>query len=541
MDHGERSMKSSTVSGRVCVHREGIEVGEDGPAATLDILFDGYRVWSIDSRKLGETTALIPWPSAIQRFLSGRARVCVREHVGGRVHFDEDVQFSSSDARIRVVGPAGNRLALNKHGRMLADFDTQSPEARQHLISQLEQVLTLLNSVGQVPAYLCYGSLLGAIREGRPIGHDCDFDIAFLSASTHPMGAIADSLRLERMFVRDGWTSQRISSGTFTLRCLSPDGGTVGIDVFASFYVDGFYHLVAAVRGKLERSALLPLGTTQLEGHILPAPAQPSELLRLTYGPDWRTPDPGFRHPVPHGTRRRMAGWLRGVQVRRKWWIDYYRHSDTGQFNRPSAFARWVAARVDDPPRPIVDVGCGAGRDTRWLSRQGHDLTGLDYAPIALRRARQRTRRDAARADYRLVDIHDSRHVLTCAARLTRKDLPPTVIYARSLLDSLDSLGRSNFWLFCRMLLGRCQGLLYTEFRLSATERADGAKEFDGQWLSRVSVERIQQEAVAAGGQILTLQRLEGRSEPPGLARCRMEIRWDRARPQAKGEVDAQA
>jgi ubiquinone/menaquinone biosynthesis C-methylase UbiE len=40
--------------------------------------------------------------------------------------------------------------------------------------------------------------------------------------------------------------------------------------------------------------------------------------------------------------------------------------------------------------RHVLDAGCGAGRNSAWLTEQGADVTGLDASPEMLRRARER-------------------------------------------------------------------------------------------------------------------------------------------------------
>ncbi|WP_309569843.1 class I SAM-dependent methyltransferase [Deinococcus sp.] len=41
--------------------------------------------------------------------------------------------------------------------------------------------------------------------------------------------------------------------------------------------------------------------------------------------------------------------------------------------------------------RAALDVGCGLGRNARWLSRQGYRVTGLDLSPYAVTGAARRT------------------------------------------------------------------------------------------------------------------------------------------------------
>lgn len=47
-----------------------------------------------------------------------------------------------------------------------------------------------------------------------------------------------------------------------------------------------------------------------------------------------------------------------------------------------------------------LDIGCGEGADLLWLSQQGWDVTGIDFAPTAVARARE------------LVGTHESVEVL---------------------------------------------------------------------------------------------------------------------------------
>ena len=42
--------------------------------------------------------------------------------------------------------------------------------------------------------------------------------------------------------------------------------------------------------------AVLPLRRTRMSGHPIAVPADVFTVLEAFYGPDWRTPDPGFLH-----------------------------------------------------------------------------------------------------------------------------------------------------------------------------------------------------------------------------------------------------
>ncbi|MGI8701307.1 MAG: class I SAM-dependent methyltransferase, partial [Nocardioidaceae bacterium] len=51
--------------------------------------------------------------------------------------------------------------------------------------------------------------------------------------------------------------------------------------------------------------------------------------------------------------------------------------------------ARGLIPAGDD--RAALDIGCGLGRNTRWLARQHYRATGIDISPYAVAEARRRS------------------------------------------------------------------------------------------------------------------------------------------------------
>jgi tellurite methyltransferase len=76
----------------------------------------------------------------------------------------------------------------------------------------------------------------------------------------------------------------------------------------------------------------------------------------------------------------------------------------TGVLWEPSpTVARWADSI---PPGPVLDLGCGAGRDAVHLAERGHAVTAVDRLPDALERAallarRRRVELTLVRADLR--------------------------------------------------------------------------------------------------------------------------------------------
>ena len=441
----------------------------------LAVELGGHRVWAVSPLRDGRAPAggsrLVPWPDALRRFLHGTADVVLRSLEDDRILFAETVVLGTGTGRVRVVDAEGRPLQLDKAHHLSAMFADAGEDDRRALVDAVAQALADLRAQ-EVEGFLAYGNLLGAVRSGALIGHDNDADLAYLSTATVPVDVIRESFRLERRMQDAGWSTTRMSGGTFKLWADLPDGPRVGIDVFAAFYLDGLLHLMPGVTARLPREALLPVSTVTLEGRDLAGPARPEALLEATYGPGWRVPDPTFRFDTPRWLMRRIGGLFRGERRHRGHWDPFYEAGAVGVPEEPSAFARWVAAREPRPAR-LLDVGAGTGRDAIWLAGQGILVEGLDYSGAALAQASARARERAAEVRFRRLNLYDLRQTLTLGGLLAHDDRVDAV-YARFLLDALEDPGRHNLWRFARSVLGGTRGRLYLEFRTAATDFAFG-------------------------------------------------------------------
>ena len=63
------------------------------------------------------------------------------------------------------------------------------------------------------------------------------------------------------------------------------------------------------------------------------------------------------------------------------YWDEYYKKDNVPSF--PSPFAEYVANKLSNQ-QTILEVGCGNGRDAKFLASQGHLVTGLDRSGEAI-------------------------------------------------------------------------------------------------------------------------------------------------------------
>ncbi len=526
-------MESLTDAGRAPAEPDDLSIDQNGirlPVsydAVIDVLFDGRRIWSFsaDEHPVDGLLRTVRWPAALLHRLHGSTAVTLRRHDTRSSLCHREVAFDDRDGRVRLVNHAGHDLVIDKAGHEARALDVLDPDSRSRLADGLANTLRVLNEDCGVPGFMAYGTLLGAVRDGHFIGHDTDMDVAYLSDHTNPVDVAAESFRLERIFRRNGWHTVRDSPGLFKVFVTESAGPVRHIDIFSSFFCEGLYHLVPFVTAALSRETLLPLGEVELEGRHLPAPADCATLLEVTYGQDWKVPNPAFHYEIPRSVDRRVnVGWFRNYLAHRLPWIKFYEcHDSAAVPDGSSAFARWTDDR-EDRETLVVDVGCGTARDTLWFAHNGHSSLGLDYAPTGFDAARAAVEHERLPVSFETFNLYDLRNVLAVGTRLAH-DSRPRIVYARFLLHALGDEARQNMWRLAQLTL-RGGGRLYLEFRTprdSSTEHA-----FGEHYRNYADPDVVVREIEARGGRID--YRMEGQgmapydNEDPHV--CRLVASW---------------
>lgn len=520
---------------RVRVDDEGI-LAASRNEVVLDVLFDGRRVWSFWLHRDGEPredVTFVPWPGPLKRFLKGATTLSLVEHVSGDVLFEQEVRLgdAAESGRIRVEDAQGKPLGLDKSNRLSHTFDTRSDEHVAPLLDSIEEVLGALKEAG-VDAFPAYGTLLGAVRGGRLIGHDSDADIGYVSDHTEPVDVIRESFRLQRRLAGMGYSISRYSGAAFKVLVREADGAVRGLDVFGGFLHDGHLVLMGEVRAPFRREWIFPLGTTTLEGRTLPAPADTDRFLSVTYGPSWRVPDPAFHFETPASTHRRLNGWFRGTRVMRSEWDRHWSRADRRRRPvHPGELARWMLEREPEAAH-VVDVGCGRGADVHWLASQGVPATGLDFSPKSFARAATLAEREGLSAAYHPFNLVELRHVLGWGAYLARTP-GPRLVHARHIADATNRRGREHLWRFSEMVL-RGGGRLYLEF-LAVTGDGEGTARTHNLRPLRpelVVAELEERGATVVHQEVLTVERPARTKDPSAAGEtgsrhiCRMVVQW---------------
>jgi hypothetical protein len=248
------------------------------------------------------------------------------------------------------------------------------------------------------------------------------------------------------------------------------------------------------VRAPMTREAIFPLGTLMFEGRQLPVPADPGAILTVSYGKNWRVPDPSFKHEPGPEIVRRFDGWFGSLWRGRRAWRQ---HNAAVQKAAPgpSDFAHWVAGQVS-PAVQVIDIGTGAGFDLTAYVEAGHRALGLDYA-VPARRAKGPVRGQ--------LNLYELRDVLTRGALLARSRRP-RALCARNLLETLDEGATDHFWTFVSMVLRGGGDLFLESTTYSRDEAAAWTAEHGGGPLRRVDPDDVKGAVERSGGEVVTFE-----------------------------------
>jgi hypothetical protein len=157
-------------------------------------------------------------------------------------------------------------------------------------IASMKEIAGILEEMGY-PAGICYGTLLGAVRNGEFIPHDDDVDMMMLVRSTNDEDMKAELKEIVRR-LNDRQITASITAGFDFLKIKAPGAGKYS-DVFPIIVKDDetvrMYMEQLKIRD-VPRNCVLPFSTTEFYGEQFSAPALPQEFLEQRYGSDWRIP-----------------------------------------------------------------------------------------------------------------------------------------------------------------------------------------------------------------------------------------------------------
>ena len=288
-----------------------------------------------------------------------------------------------------------------KYGQIIRPLKERNQE--ENIFRALKEGNEIFEAQFSKNLFICYGTLLGCIRDNDFIPHDDDVDVCFLADEEGLDAAVDEFRKIVRTLTTAGHVIQFDSSAQFHWRLQ----GT-SLDVFMA-WIEGDRLYMYNAGGTFSRDQIFPLVNREFKGHQVLIPNESEALLEMIYGPRWRIPDPSFQWRVTEEVRRKMNE-LNAIPVGdtathnkiKDYWSRFYAYAHT---ILPSPFAASIAIELTEP-RYIVDLGCGNGRDSVFFAELGHRVVGLDFSGKAIDDNRKRVQEKGVNdVEFEQVDI----------------------------------------------------------------------------------------------------------------------------------------
>ena len=383
-----------------------------------------------------------------------------------------------------------------KYGQIILPIKERNDE------EQIFQALKVSNEIFEAQfsksLFICYGTLLGCIRNNDFIPHDDDVDVCFL-ADEQGLDAAVDEFRQVIRTLTN--IDQRIvfdSGGQFHWLVQG-----MWLDVFMAWIEDDNLYMYNA-GGPFSRNQIYPLVEREFKGRQVLIPNDSEAMLELIYGPRWRIPDPSFQWREPKEVRAKMNE-LNAISVGdasthkeiKDYWARFYECAHT---TLPSAFAASVAIELTEPGY-IVDIGCGNGRDSFYFAGLGHRVVGLDFSGKAIDDNRQRGQEQKIDdVEFEQVDISAPNALINALNRIEETAIQEgdarrvrVAIYARFFFHAI-SEEEEELVLAALSQCLRPEARCFFEFRTEKDTQGD--KRFGSHYRRFIDIDRFVEKAI---------------------------------------------
>jgi len=295
------------------------------------------------------------------------------------------------------------------------------------------RVRAVLHDDFGLDAFLMYGSLLGAVREGGYIGHDSDFDAGYLSTRSDPREAAAEYQEIALALVRHGF---HVEAHPASLH-VHDRGSEERIELFHTFFdTQDVLRIPFGITGRsmVTRNDWQGVREVEWPGGKALLPVNAEQLAEHIYGEDWRVPKQGFVWRLDK-TDSAPEAELSTEQRTKIYWASFYAQT---HYTSGSTFFEFVSGWPGIPDN-VIDIGCGDGRDSCAFGTTGRHVLGVDQSPVGIENASQQAEERGLgdRVSFRTCDVADVTDLGHAMDEITQRTEGPVAFYMRFFLHAI--------------------------------------------------------------------------------------------------------
>lgn len=196
---------------------------------------------------------------------------------------------SAIDGGENLLSALNQGHLIDKWGALKIPFSAQV-DKRKRYAKEMNSVITFFNK-RDIIAFPHYGTLLGLIREGKFIDHDDDVDLSIAIYDKNLKSVVNSYYDIVEQLIEEGHRVDLIETGQIQFRQKGSDGPL--LDIFLTWGINRLeFNSYFGVVGSLSKP--LDFVEAELEGYKVKIPSLATEVIELTFGPNWKTPDPSF-------------------------------------------------------------------------------------------------------------------------------------------------------------------------------------------------------------------------------------------------------